>query len=262
MPRPRRPTTVLDVKVKSAPTHAASQTRGDDPQLCRHHVTFISELDGSGPAELTPPKLAGLARRSPARRGNVRRVNVDGITKAELASWKSGDTSAALRQDPDRSRRRPQAHRRHARRTAKACRMGSTSPNRFIYYVGLSMRCVTKWSARPARRPPHPDGQVHRHDAGETGLIGMIGKSERGPKTVESIKQHQAVYLMAVWRRCPPSGGESHRHKRVVAFADPAGSHLPIEFEVEDMPVTVAVDLRATTSMKPGPAYWSAKSPS
>ncbi|MGU5593881.1 fumarate hydratase [Aeromonas sanarellii] len=248
-------TTVLDVKVKSAPTHAASKPVVMIPNCAAtRHVHF--ELDGSGPAELTPPKLADWPEITREAGGNVRRVNVDGITKAELASWKSGDTvllSGKILTGRDA------AHKRIADmlKNGEGLPDGVDFTNRFIYYVGPvdAVRDEVVGPAGPTtstRMDKFTDMML-----GETGLIGMIGKSERGPKTVESIKQHQAVYLMAV-------GGAAYlvakaiKKARVVAFAD-LGMEAIYEFEVEDMPVTVAVDSQGNNIHETGPAYWSAK---
>ncbi|QSE73724.1 fumarate hydratase [Aeromonas media] len=248
-------TTVLDVKVKSAPTHAASKPVVMIPNCAAtRHVHF--ELDGSGPAELTPPKLSDWPEITREAGGNVRRVNVDGITKAELASWKSGDTvllSGKILTGRDA------AHKRIADmlKNGEGLPEGVDFTNRFIYYVGPvdAVRDEVVGPAGPTtstRMDKFTDMML-----GETGLIGMIGKSERGPKTVESIKQHQAVYLMAV-------GGAAYlvakaiKKARVVAFAD-LGMEAIYEFEVEDMPVTVAVDSQGNNIHETGPAYWSAK---
>ncbi|MCX4032640.1 fumarate hydratase [Aeromonas caviae] len=248
-------TTVLDVKVKSAPTHAASKPVVMIPNCAAtRHVHF--ELDGSGPAELTPPRLEDWPEITRESGGNVRRVNVDGITKAELASWKSGDTvllSGKILTGRDA------AHKRIADMLKKGEGLpeGVDFANRFIYYVGPvdAVRDEVVGPAGPTtstRMDKFTDMML-----GETGLIGMIGKSERGPKTVESIKQHQAVYLMAV-------GGAAYlvakaiKKARVVAFAD-LGMEAIYEFEVEDMPVTVAVDSQGNNIHETGPAYWSAK---
>lgn len=248
-------TTVLDVKVKSAPTHAASKPVVMIPNCAAtRHVHF--ELDGSGPAELTPPKLSDWPEITREAGGNVRRVNVDGITKAELASWNSGDTvllSGKILTGRDA------AHKRIADmlKNGEGLPEGVDFTNRFIYYVGPvdAVRDEVVGPAGPTtstRMDKFTDMML-----GETGLIGMIGKSERGPKTVESIKQHKAVYLMAV-------GGAAYlvakaiKKARVVAFAD-LGMEAIYEFEVEDMPVTVAVDSEGNNIHETGPAYWSAK---
>ncbi|MGL6632382.1 fumarate hydratase [Aeromonas veronii] len=248
-------TTVLDVKVKSAPTHAASKPVVMIPNCAAtRHVHF--ELDGSGPAELTPPKLSDWPEITREAGGNVRRVNVDGITKAELASWKSGDTvllSGKILTGRDA------AHKRIADmlKNGEGLPEGVDFTNRFIYYVGPvdAVRDEVVGPAGPTtstRMDKFTDMML-----GETGLIGMIGKSERGPKTVESIKQNKAVYLMAV-------GGAAYlvakaiKKARVVAFAD-LGMEAIYEFEVEDMPVTVAVDSEGNNIHETGPAYWSAK---
>ncbi|MBL0670587.1 fumarate hydratase [Aeromonas hydrophila] len=248
-------TTVLDVKVKSAPTHAASKPVVMIPNCAAtRHVHF--ELDGSGPAELTPPKLEDWPEITRSAGGNERRVNVDGITKAELASWKSGDTvllSGKILTGRDA------AHKRIADMLNKGEGLpeGVDFTNRFIYYVG-PVDAVRDEVVGPAG--PTTSTRMDKFTdlmLGETGLIGMIGKSERGPKTVESIKQHQAVYLMAV-------GGAAYlvakaiKKARVVAFAD-LGMEAIYEFEVEDMPVTVAVDSQGNNIHETGPAYWSAK---
>ncbi|MGL5036560.1 MAG: fumarate hydratase [Aeromonas sp.] len=248
-------TTVLDVKVKSAPTHAASKPVVMIPNCAAtRHVHF--ELDGTGPAKLTPPSLSDWPEITREAGANVRRVNVDGLTKADLASWKSGDTvllSGKILTGRDA------AHKRIADmlKNGEGLPEGVDFTNRFIYYVGPvdAVRDEVVGPAGPTtstRMDKFTDMML-----GETGLIGMIGKSERGQQTVESIKQHQAVYLMAV-------GGAAYlvakaiKKARVVAFAD-LGMEAIYEFEVEDMPVTVAVDPQGNNIHQTGPAYWSAK---
>lgn len=248
-------TTVLDVKVKSAPTHAASKPVVMIPNCAAtRHIHF--ELDGTGPANLIPPSLSDWPEITREAGANVRRINVDGLTKSDLASWKSGDTillSGKILTGRDA------AHKRIADmlNNGEGLPAGVDFTNRFIYYVGPvdAVRDEVVGPAGPTtstRMDKFTDMML-----GDTGLIGMIGKSERGQKTVDSIKQHKAVYLMAV-------GGAAYlvakaiKKSRVVAFAD-LGMEAIYEFEVEDMPVTVAVDSQGNNIHETGPAYWSAK---
>jgi fumarate hydratase class I len=248
-------TTVLDVKIKTAPTHAVSKPVVMIPNCAAtRHVHFT--LDGSGPAELTPPKLSDWPEITWEVGQNVRRVNVDGITKADIASWKTGETvllSGKILTGRDA------AHKRIADMLARGEPLpdGVDFKNRFIYYVGPvdAVRDEVVGPAGPTtstRMDKFTDMML-----GQAGLIGMIGKSERGPKAVESIKEHKAVYLMAV-------GGAAYlvskaiKKARVVAFAD-LGMEAIYEFEVEDMPVAVAVDSEGNNAHAIGPAIWSAK---
>ena len=248
-------TTVVDIKIKSCPTHAASKPVVMIPNCAAtRHVHF--HLDGSGPAELTPPKLEDWPEVTWELGENVRRVNVDDFTKADIADWKAGETvllSGKILTGRDA------AHKRIKDMLDKGEGLpeGVDFTNRFIYYVG-PVDAVGDEVVGPAgpttatRMDKFTDTMLE-----QTGLIGMIGKSERGPATVDSIANHKAVYLMAV-------GGAAYlvskaiKKSRVVAFAD-LGMEAIYEFEVEDMPVSVAVDSTGNNVHETGPAMWKGK---
>ena len=248
-------TTVVDIKVKTAPTHAASKPVVMIPNCAAtRHAHFY--LDGSGPADLTPPKLEDWPEVTWEIGDNVRRVNVDSITQEEIQSWNAGDTvllSGKILTGRDAAHKRIQEYLARG----EALPNGVDFNGRFIYYVG-PVDAVGDEAVGPAgpttatRMDKFTDMML-----AETGLMGMIGKAERGPATVESIKNHKAVYLMAV-------GGAAYlvakaiKKARVVAFED-LGMEAIYEFEVEDMPVTVAVDSSGNNVHQTGPAIWSAK---
>ena len=245
-------TTVLDVKIKSAPTHAASKPVCMIPNCAAtRHVHFT--LDGSGPAELTPPKLSDWPQVTWEVGDNVRRVNLDNITKADVQEWRSGETvllSGKILTGRDAAHKRIQ----EMLANGEGLPEGVDFTNRFIYYVG-PVDAVGDEVVGPAG--PTTSTRMDKFTEmmlGEAGLTGMIGKAERGPATIESIKQHKAVYLMAV-------GGAAYlvakaiKKARVVAFAD-LGMEAIYEFEVEDMPVTVAVDAEGVNAHQTGPDTW------
>ncbi|WP_404399595.1 fumarate hydratase [Idiomarina seosinensis] len=246
-------TTVLDVKIKSLPTHAASKPVTLIPNCAAtRHVHFT--LDGSGVADLTPPKLEDWPDVTFEVGDDVRRVNLDEVSKEDIQNWKMGETvllSGKLLTGRDA------AHKRIKDMLDKGEPLPVDFTNRFIYYVG----------------PVDPVGDEVVGPAGPTtstrmdkftdmmleqaGIIGMIGKAERGPQAVDSIRRHQAVYLMAV-------GGAAYlvakaiKQAKVVAFDD-LGMEAIYEFEVEDMPVTVAVDSSGQNAHTEGPAIWKVK---
>ncbi|GAA3529354.1 fumarate hydratase [Zobellella aerophila] len=246
-------TTVLDIKIKSAPTHAASKPVVMIPNCAAtRHVHF--HLDGSGPAELTPPKLEDWPEVTWEVGENVRRVNLDTVTRDDIAQWKMGETvllSGKLLTGRDAAHKRIQ----------EMLKNGEPLPvdfkDRFIYYVG-PVDAIGDEAVGPAgpttstRMDKFTDMMLE-----QAGLLGMVGKAERGPATVESIKQHKAVYLMAV-------GGAAYlvakavKKARVLAFED-LGMEAIYEFEVEDMPVTVAVDSEGHNAHVSGPAIWQAR---
>jgi fumarate hydratase class I len=247
-------TTVLDVKIKDCPTHAASLPIAIIPNCAatRHaHLT----LDGSGPVYLDPPKLEDWPNIEWKAEG-AKRVNVNTITKADLASFKPGETlllSGSILTGRDA------AHKRIADMLSKGEKLpdGVDFHNRFIYYVGpvdpIAGEVVGPAGPTTATRMDKFTEMM----LGQTGLIGMIGKSERGPEAIEVIKKYKAVYLMAV-------GGAAYlvakaiKKSRVVAFAD-LGMEAIYEFEVEDMPVSVAVDVNGESVHTTGPAFWKKK---
>lgn len=248
-------TTVVDVKIRSVPTHAASKPVVMIPNCAAtRHAHFT--LDGSGPADLQPPKLADWPQVTWELGKDVRRVNVDTLGKDDIKSWKTGETvllSGKILTGRDAAHKRIQG----LLASGEGLPDGVDFSNRFIYYVG-PVDAVGDEVVGPAgpttatRMDKFTDMMLD-----ETGLLGMIGKSERGPETVASIKAHQSVYLMAV-------GGAAYlvskavKKARVVAFAD-LGMEAIYEFEVEDMPVTVAVDSTGANAHEQGPAIWKIK---
>ena len=244
--------TVLDVKVNDYPTHAASKPVALLPNCAAtRHMHFT--LDGSGPAVLTPPSLEDWPKLALDFKSS-RRVNVDTLDKDEIATWKSGET---LLLSGKILTGRDAAHKRLTDMIAKGEKLPVDFTNRFIYYVG-PVNAVREEVVGPAG--PTTSSRMDRFTESmlaNTGLIGMIGKSERGATGLEAIKKHRAVYCIAV-------GGAAYlvskaiRGSRVVAFAD-LGMEAIHEFEVKDMPVTVAVDARGNAVHKTGPAEWRSK---
>jgi fumarate hydratase class I len=248
-------TTVVDVKIKTAPTHAASKPVVMIPNCAAtRHVHF--HLDGSGPANLTPPKLEDWPDITWEVGENVRRVNVDGLTKADIAEWKTGETvllSGKILTGRDAAHKRIQ----QLLASGEGLPEGVDFTNKFIYYVG-PVDAVRDEAVGPAG--PTTATRMDKFTEmmlAETGLLGTIGKAERGAATVETIKNHKSVYLMAV-------GGAAYlvskaiKKARVVAFEE-LGMEAIYEFEVEDMPVTVAVDSLGESAHVTGPAIWKAK---
>ena len=246
-------TTVLDVKIKSLPTHAASKPVTLIPNCAAtRHAHFT--LDGTGPADLTPPKLEDWPQVTFELGDDARRVNLDEVTKEDIQEWKMGETvllSGKLLTGRDA------AHKRIKEMLANGEELPVDFNNRFIYYVG-PVDPVGDEVVGPAgpttstRMDKFTDMMLE-----EAGIIGMIGKAERGPEAVESIRKHKAVYLMAV-------GGAAYlvakaiKKARVVGFED-LGMEAIYEFEVEDMPVTVAVDSDGHNAHEQGPAIWKVK---
>ena len=244
-------TTVLDVKVREFPTHAASLPIGLIPNCAAtRHVHFT--LNGSGPAELKPPSLDNwpkIARDD----STARRVNLNQLEREDLLSWRIGETlliSGKILTGRDATHKRMIEYFDNGRSLPEEVNL----KNRFIYYVG-PVDPVGDEAVGPAgpttatRMDMYTDRLMS-----ETGLIGMIGKAERGPKGIEAIKRHGAVYLIAV-------GGAAYlvskaiRSARVIAFED-LGMEAIYEFEVEDMPVTVAVDTNGNSVHIAGPKKW------
>ncbi|PCK31789.1 fumarate hydratase [Pseudoalteromonas piscicida] len=248
-------TTVVDVKIKTAPTHAASKPVVMIPNCAAtRHVHFT--LDGSGPADLTAPKLEDWPEVTWEVGEDTRRVDLDTLTKDDIQEWKMGETvllSGKILTGRDAAHKRLQ----EMINSGEGLPEGVDFTNKFIYYVG-PVDAVGDEVVGPAgpttstRMDKFTDLMLEK-----TGLIGMIGKAERGPATVESIKQNKSVYLMAV-------GGAAYlvakaiKKSRVVAFED-LGMEAIYEFEVEDMPVTVAVDSKGENAHTQGPAIWKAK---
>ncbi len=248
-------TTVLDVKIRDFPTHAASLPVAIIPNCAAtRHIHFV--LDGSGPARFKAPRLEDWPDVHWAPAPNARRVHLARLTKQDVAGWKPGET---LLLTGKLLTGRDAAHKRIADLLSKGTSLpeGVDFRNRFIYYVGPvdAVRGEAVGPAGPttATRMDKFTETMLEH----TGLLGMIGKAERGPDAIDAIKRHGAVYLIAV-------GGAAYlvskaiKSSRVVAFAD-LGMEAIYEFEVEDMPVTVAVDAAGNSVHSTGPAQWRAK---
>lgn len=245
-------TTVLDVKVKDCPTHAANKPVAIIPNCAATRLCKFT-LDGSGPALQTPPKLEDWPEIT-WEVGDARRVNLDEITKADIAEWQPGETvllSGKLLTGRDA------AHKRMVDMIAKGEELPVDFTNRMIYYVGpvdpVAGEVVGPAGPTTATRMD----KFTRTMLEETGLIGMVGKAERGPLGIEAIKDNKAVYLMAV-------GGSAYlvskaiKASKVVGFED-LGMEAIYEFEIEDMPVTVAVDVNGEAVHETGPKIWKAK---
>src|SRR5215218_1068703 len=247
-------TTVLDVKIKTFPTHAASKPIAMIPNCAAtRHAHFV--LDGSGPTYLEPPSLDLWPDVNWAPDYNKsKKVNLNTLTKEEVASWKPGDT---LLLNGKMLTGRDAAHKRIADMLAKGEALPVDFTNRVIYYVGPvdPVRDEVVGPAGPTtatRMDKFTETML-----GRTGLIAMIGKAERGPAAIEAIRKHKSAYLMGV-------GGAAYlvskaiRQSRVVGFAD-LGMEAIYEFDVVDMPVTVAVDANGTSVHETGPAEWKAR---
>lgn len=249
-------TTVLDVKVKSYPCHAVSKATTIIPNCAAtRHVDF--HLDGSGPARFTPPNIDDYPQiEIGGSSADVKKVDLDHLTKEEIASWKMGDT---LLLTGTILTGRDAAHKRICDMLARGEKLpqGVDFHGKFIYYVG-PVPAVGDEVVGPAgpTTSTRMDKFVETMLA-QTGLYGMIGKSERGPAAVESIRKHKAAYLMA-------TGGAAYlvskaiKSARVIAFED-LGMEAIHEFRVEDMPVAVAVDAQGNNIHAVGPSIWSRK---
>jgi fumarate hydratase, class I len=245
-------TTVLDVKIKLYPTHAAGKPVAMIPNCAAtRHAHFV--MDGSGPVYLDPPSLDlwPNVNWTPDTEKS-QRVDLNTLTKAQVAAWKPGQT---LLLNGKMLTGRDAAHKRIQDMLAKGEKLPVDFTNRVIYYVG-PVDPVGDEAVGPAgpttatRMDKFTDTMLE-----QTGLIAMIGKAERGPAAIESIKQHKSAYLMAV-------GGAAYlvskaiKTAKVVGFAD-LGMEAIYEFDVVDMPVTVAVDSAGTSVHTTGPAEWS-----
>jgi fumarate hydratase, class I len=248
-------TTVLDVKILDYPTHAASLPVAMIPNCAAtRHAHFT--LDGSGSAKLEPPSLDEWPDVHWVPAPSSRRVDLATVTREEIGGWKPGET---LLLNGKILTGRDAAHKRIQDLLAKGEGLpaGVDFRNRFIYYVG-PVDAVRDEVVGPAG--PTTATRMDKFTEtmlAKTGLLGMIGKAERGPTAIEAIRKHKAVYLMAV-------GGAAYlvsraiKSSRVVAFAD-LGMEAIYEFEVRDMPVTVAVDVNGTSVHQTGPREWQSK---
>lgn len=245
-------TTVLDVKIKDYPTHAANLPVAMIPNCAAtRHAHFV--LDGSGPVALQPPSLEDWPQLTyDASKG--KRVSLDAITKEEMAAWQPGDV---LLLNGRLLTGRDAAHKRMTELLDQGLPLPVDLRGRFIYYVGpvdpVRDEAVGPAGPTTATRMDKFTRQLLE----QTGLYGMVGKAERGPAAIEAIREHGAVYLMAV-------GGAAYlvskaiRSARVLAFED-LGMEAIYEFEVRDMPVTVAVDARGTSVHQTGPRQWQTR---
>jgi fumarate hydratase class I len=247
-------TTVLDVKIMMYPTHAASKPVAMIPNCAAtRHGHFV--LDGSGPAYMEPPSLSAWpdVQWMPDSEKS-KSVNLDTLTKEEVASWAPGQT---LLLNGKMLTGRDAAHKRIQDMLAKGEKLPVDFTNRVIYYVGPvdPVRDEAVGPAGPTtatRMDKFTDMMLE-----QTGLLSMIGKAERGPAAIESIKNHRSAYLMAV-------GGAAYlvskaiKNAKVVGFAD-LGMEAIYEFDVKDMPVTVAVDANGVSVHNTGPKAWQEK---
>jgi fumarate hydratase class I len=245
--------TVLDVKIHTYPAHAANRPVAMIPNCAAtRHAHFV--LDGSGPAELEAPKLSDWPAVTWAPDAKARKVDLDRLTRQEVVSWKPGER---LLLSGRMLTGRDAAHKRIQDMLGRGEKLPVDFTNRAIYYVGPvdPVRDEIVGPAGPTTSTRMDKFTEMMLD--KTGLLVMIGKAERGPVAIDAIKMHKAAYLMAV-------GGAAYlvakaiRKSKVLAFED-LGMEAIYEFEVRDMPVTVAVDASGTSVHSTGPAEWSKK---
>ena len=242
--------TVLDVKIASYPTHAANKPIAMIPNCAAtRHAHFV--LDGSGPAEFTAPSLEDWPKVAWSPSKGAKRVDLDKLTAAEVATWKPGETLLLCGK---LLTGRDAAHKRIQDMLAKGQKLPVDFRNRVIYYVGPvdPVRDEVVGPAGPTTAT-RMDKFVETM-LGQTGLVAMVGKGERGPVAIEAIRRHKAASLIAV-------GGAAYlvakaiRRSKVLAFED-LGMEAIYEFEVKDMPVTVAVDANGDSVHQSGPEAW------
>ena len=248
-------TTVVDVKIMEYPTHAASMPVAMIPNCAAtRHAHF--RLDGSGPVYQTPPNVDDWPKVTWEAGEGSRRVNLDTVTREEVNAWKPGDTlllSGKMLTGRDAAHKRIQT----LLADGEPLPEGVEFEGRFIYYVGPVDPIVGEIVGPAGPTTSTRMDKFTEMMTGELGLLGMIGKAERGPDGIEPIRKHRAVYLMAV-------GGAAYlvskaiREARVVAFED-LGMEAIREFTVEDMPVTVAVDSDGESVHASGPELWKGK---
>jgi len=246
-------TTVMDVKVKDFPSHAANKAVAIIPNCAAtRHTHFV--LDGSGAAKLTPPNLDNWPEITRETVANVKRGNRETVTHEEVKSWEPGDT---LLLSGKMLTGRDAAHKKMVDMMAKGEDLPVDLKGRFIYYVGPvdPIRDEVVGPAGPTTATRMD--KFTRTMLEKTGLLGMIGKAERGPIAIEAIKDFESVYLMAV-------GGAAYlvsqaiKASKVVGFPE-LGMEAIYEFELEDMPVTVAVDHKGVSVHQTGPKLWAQK---
>jgi fumarate hydratase class I len=243
-------TTVLDVKVKDFPSHAANKAIAIIPNCAATRHTHFT-LDGTGPARIEAPSLSDWPQVTREGGDNVRQVNLDTVTREEIKQWKPGDT---LLLNGKMLTGRDAAHKRMTDMLAAGEELPVDLTGRFIYYVGPvdPVRDEVVGPAGPTTATRMD--KFTRTMLEETGLMGMVGKAERGPAAIEAIRDNQAVYLMAV-------GGAAYlvsqaiKSAKVLGFPE-LGMEAIYEFDVRDMPVTVAVDVNGDSVHQSGPATW------
>ena len=246
-------TTVLDIKIKDYPTHAVNKAVAIIPNCAAtRHAHFV--LDGSGPAQLDPPNLDDWPDITWETDESVRRVNLDTVTQQDIEQWKPGDT---LLLSGKMLTGRDAAHKKITDILERGDKLPVDLEGRFIYYVGpvnpVGDEAVGPAGPTTATRMD----KFTRTMLEETGLMGMVGKAERGQIGIDAIADNRAVYLIAV-------GGAAYlvskaiTHAEVVAFPE-LGMEAIYEFEVNDMPVTVAVDTAGDSVHRIGPEIWQAK---
>jgi fumarate hydratase, class I len=246
-------TTVLDIKILDYPTHAANLPVAIIPNCAAtRHVHF--HLDGSGPAKLEPPSLEHWPKLTYGANSSATRVDVNTLTPERVAQFKAGETlliSGKILTGRDA------AHKRMTDMLNKGEKLPVDLKGRLIYYVGPvdPVRDEVVGPAGPTTATRMD--KFTRQMLAETGLLGMIGKGERGPAAVEAIRDHKAVYLMGV-------GGAAYlvskaiKSSKCLAFSD-LGMEAIYEFDVKDMPVTVAVDSSGESVHETGPKLWKSK---
>ena len=246
-------TTVLDIKIKDYPSHAANKAVAIIPNCAAtRHAHFV--LDGSGPAQLDPPNLDDWPDITWETDESVRRVNLDTVTQQDIEQWKPGDT---LLLSGKMLTGRDAAHKKMTDILARGEKLPVDLAGRFIYYVGpvdpIGEEVVGPAGPTTATRMD----KFTRTMLEQTGLMGMVGKAERGQIGIDAIKDNSAVYLIAV-------GGAAYlvskaiTHAEIIAFPE-LGMEAIYEFEVNDMPVTVAVDTMGESVHRIGPEIWQAK---
>lgn len=246
-------TTVLDVKIRDYPTHAALLPVAVIPNCAAtRHIGF--ELDGQGAARFPVPDLDAWPKIPADTNRSKRRINVDTLTKADFATLRAGD---GLLLSGKILTGRDAAHKRLTDMLNRGEKLPVDFTNRLIYYVGPVPPTATEVIGPAGPTTATRMDKFTRQMLEQTGLIGMIGKANRGPEAVAAIRDNQAIYLMAV-------GGAAYlvskaiTSARVVAFED-LGMEAIYEFEVKDMPVTVAVDAAGNAVHTSGPREWCAR---
>ncbi len=243
-------TTVLDVKVKDFATHAANKAVAIIPNCAATRHTHFT-LDGTGPARIEAPSLEDWPEVARETGANVKQVNLDTVTREEIEGWKPGDT---LLLNGKMLTGRDAAHKRMVDMIAAGEALPVDLKGRFIYYLWPVDQGGEEVVGPAGPTTATRMDKFTRTMLEETGLMGMIGKAERGPAAIEAIRDNRAVYLMAV-------GGAAYlvaqaiKSSKVLGFPE-MGMEAIYEFEVKDMPVTVAVDVNGESVHQSGPSVW------